>query len=414
MGKAIKVLKPELTQEEYRAIPLFTKPEAHKTISQHSATILANHDPVAALTSSERNKALNAFHKYAKDDGGSHGSKHSAASKGRNNNNNGSSHDDSSHDAEQPEEKKEEEEGHEHNEEVDEDGNPIDHGEQDEEESKYDDDEISQQQSYDNDALLDVTHIDVVFKALHLKLSKAVYLKCVDKTISHMHLDDATHVSEHEFMQIYKHAYAPAITFGSRFRIAAGRGDIEIVSELLERGCDMNSCDGRGHSALHHASFHGQTATIKFLSTYGGKDKKSQKLIVDVKDNNGWTPLHSASSNGCADTVKLLLDIHASASAENKEGRTALHVAAGKGQDTIVKMLLSKNHDLVNAKAGRRGWTPIFDACLHCHDETIRLLLKGGADVDVVDLLGKTCEQYCDEELWAKVMEPVSPRGGRK
>ena len=67
--------------------------------------------------------------------------------------------------------------------------------------------------------------------------------------------------------------------------------------------------------------------------------------------------------------------------------------------DKVVKMLISPS--LVNAKC-ERGWTPIFDACLHEHEEVIKMLIKGGADTGVEDMLGFTCEHYVDADSWLR------------
>ena len=84
------------------------------------------------------------------------------------------------------------------------------------------------------------------------------------------------------------------------------------------------------------------------------------------------------------------------------EGRNALHVAAGKGMDKIVKMLLAgPGSSLINAQCVR-GWTPIFDACLHSHEEIIKMLLKAGAKVDVEDMLGFDCQKYVEPDVWQK------------
>ena len=186
---------------------------------------------------------------------------------------------------------------------------------------------------------------------------------------------------------------------GPRLRKAAGRNDCPLVESLIARGCDINTADGNGHTPLHHATFHGICKdVVKLLHSLSGKDGRSA-LIVDAKDNRGWTPLMCAASNGFVDTVKALLDAKASPAEVNKEGRNSLHVAASKGMEKIVKMLLSPS--LVNAPC-IRNWTPLFDACLHDHEEVIKMLLKGGADKDVEDMLGFKCDHYIDADIWAR------------
>lgn len=56
-----------------------------------------------------------------------------------------------------------------------------------------------------------------------------------------------------------------------------------MVTELIQRGCDINTADGNGHTPLHHATFHGICKdTIKLLNDLSGKDGVA-KLVVDAK-----------------------------------------------------------------------------------------------------------------------------------
>ena len=70
---------------------------------------------------------------------------------------------------------------------------------------------------------------------------------------------------------------------------------------------------------------------------------------------------------------------------------------------TPQKMLLSKNSSIVNEK-NERGWTPLFDAALHCHETVIEMLIKAGADVDVEDMIGHNAGKYCDERMWERIL----------
>jgi 26S proteasome non-ATPase regulatory subunit 10 len=64
--------------------------------------------------------------------------------------------------------------------------------------------------------------------------------------------------------------------------------------------------------------------------------------LVNVSDEEGWTPLHSAASSGREAMVELLLDLGADVAAANKGGRVALHYAASKGHVAIADLLLKR------------------------------------------------------------------------
>jgi hypothetical protein len=73
---------------------------------------------------------------------------------------------------------------------------------------------------------------------------------------------------------------------------AANAGHLEIVQLLLEFGADINK--GRidtGATPLYGASIRGHLEVVKLLIENGADINKS--------DNNGWTPLNSATSREC-------------------------------------------------------------------------------------------------------------------
>jgi len=76
---------------------------------------------------------------------------------------------------------------------------------------------------------------------------------------------------------------------------------------------------------------------------------------VQIKDNDGWTPLMCASSNGHTECAKLLLD---------------------SGADVNIK--------------SNDGWTPLMWASSKGRTECVKLLLECGADTTIVDKDGKT------------------------
>lgn len=62
---------------------------------------------------------------------------------------------------------------------------------------------------------------------------------------------------------------------------------------------------------------------------------------VDVRDRQGWTPLHwaAASTRGTAELIKLLLKAGCDTMARNKQGRTALDLAVLFNRTTLKTVL---------------------------------------------------------------------------
>ena len=78
-------------------------------------------------------------------------------------------------------------------------------------------------------------------------------------------------------------------------------GDIDVISDLLKKGVDINFVDDYGRTALYFACSCGQTQVVKMLLD-AGADK-------DIKDYKKRTALEMARKYGYQDIVALLNDV---------------------------------------------------------------------------------------------------------
>src|SRR5438046_7453633 len=104
---------------------------------------------------------------------------------------------------------------------------------------------------------------------------------------------------------------------------------------------------------------------------------------VDVKDNNGWTPLSWAAWKGHTEVVKVLLDAKANAEVKDDDlGRTPLSWAAGNGHTEVVKVLLDVK---ANVEAKDKYLRPPRRGAADEHTEAVKVLLDVKANVEVKD-----------------------------
>jgi ankyrin repeat protein len=78
----------------------------------------------------------------------------------------------------------------------------------------------------------------------------------------------------------------------------------------------------------------------------------------------------------CERAVRVLLYTEAAVDARDKEGRTALMLAAGSGREWAVRLLL-ENEAAVNAR-DNGGETALMRAVSHGREDVVHLLLEEG------------------------------------
>lgn len=114
--------------------------------------------------------------------------------------------------------------------------------------------------------------------------------------------------------------------------VAAGHGDMKMVTALLDKGANVNSQDGFGFTALMFAAKGGYTDVVKLLLARGAEVNVQSKLMK-------YTALMNAASFGDVAMVKALLKKGAQVNARNDDGVTALTFAEEAGKADIVTLL---------------------------------------------------------------------------
>jgi len=125
-------------------------------------------------------------------------------------------------------------------------------------------------------------------------------------------------------------------------------------------------------------------------------DMRAVRQVLDVRPGDislinaqGLSPLSQACKEGCLKLVELLLkEDDLDVNEIDVSGNTCLHFAAGKGDDDIIKLLISQGAavNLVN----RNGDTPLFWAVGNNHISSAKLLIEHGAKVNQKNEYGWT------------------------
>ncbi|CAK0825529.1 unnamed protein product, partial [Prorocentrum cordatum] len=111
------------------------------------------------------------------------------------------------------------------------------------------------------------------------------------------------------------------------FFLAAKRGDIEALEDILRAGCDPDIRQGDSHNetAMHVAVSHGQVLVLQALLEH----RADARLLND----NDETPLHIACRRGDIDAIELLVQPLAAGGPERTRahGRQSAHADHGLG-----------------------------------------------------------------------------------
>lgn len=149
---------------------------------------------------------------------------------------------------------------------------------------------------------------------------------------------------------------------------------VDLIAFLLERGANPNakSTDASGTAPLH-------------LSVEGGDVEATALLLSHKADPNirlgmgSLTPLFFAAREGLVETAVQVLDAGADVNAKDQYGFTALHEAADKGHEQVVKLLLERGADrTIGVDPGYAPYT---------HKETAADMAKARGFTKVAELL---------------------------
>jgi len=184
--------------------------------------------------------------------------------------------------------------------------------------------------------------------------------------------------------------------------IAAAHGHADACKYLVEQGADVNAMHEQGVTALMYAAAAGKIDTMKVLIDVGGAD-------VNKKHSNGGSALLEACAGGSKEAIELLIEKGADFKIVDNDGVSPLMSASSQAHLETVKLLLNKLKEsgeseeeiakLINTPSFSGGTSVMFSA--HAGSvEITQLLLEHGADIS---LHAQATPEYL--ENYAKAIE---------
>ncbi|MDR2113370.1 MAG: ankyrin repeat domain-containing protein, partial [Candidatus Accumulibacter sp.] len=150
------------------------------------------------------------------------------------------------------------------------------------------------------------------------------------------------------------------------------RGDTAAVIALIERGMEVNTVDRNGNTLLIQSIQRDLPELFDYLM--------QRRARVNMRNRNGETALGIAAFRGRASHVRRLVEAGAEV---NLSGWPPLVYAAYNGHAEIIDYLIGQGAE-VDAKA-ENGSTALFFAARLGHIEAVKTLLKHRADPNIVN-----------------------------
>jgi ankyrin repeat protein len=197
---------------------------------------------------------------------------------------------------------------------------------------------------------------------------------------------------------------------------AAKHGHPHVVAELIRHGANPAEPTADGRTALHWAASRGHRSVVETLLS-------DARVHAACQSRNGWTALHWAACSGkravvtygldhlnlespqtsCREHLSmsggepkgheevtmLLLKAEVSPHTRNKEGQTALHLAAASGNKKVAQRLLDYGADM--GAQDTHGYTPWHFAVDNGVEDTIAAMFSTSTG-SVVGSAATTCQ----------------------
>jgi ankyrin repeat protein len=190
---------------------------------------------------------------------------------------------------------------------------------------------------------------------------------------------------------------------------AAASGDVARARRLITARAKVDERDGYQRTPLHVATFSRQREIIALLVKAGAD--------INAQEHDRYDAVTIAAVADDVQTLRTLLELGASAKAiTSRYDGTALIAAAHLGHDAVVKALIAAGAPLDHVN--NLGWTALIESIVlgnggRRHVETLRALVKAGANVNIADRNGVSPLQLARRRGYREMTQILQQAGAR-
>jgi hypothetical protein len=190
---------------------------------------------------------------------------------------------------------------------------------------------------------------------------------------------------------------------------AVGKRDVNLVTKILTSKPNLELKDGKSRTALMLATYNNDTEIAKLLIVAGAD--------VNAQDNMLNSPFLYAGANGNLALVKMCLANGANFNVFNRYGGSALIPAAERRHLDVVNLLVNTPGYPIN-HINNLGWTALLEAIIlgeksKIQLEVVKLLVKGGCDVNIADKDGVSPLAHARKRSMNELVNILTEAGAR-
>ncbi|KAL6066503.1 Telomerase protein component 1 [Balamuthia mandrillaris] len=161
---------------------------------------------------------------------------------------------------------------------------------------------------------------------------------------------------------------------GAVIRLAAAQDNADIVETLLRTGVSPN-VDASVESPLSIATRKGFASAVYCLLEHGADANRYEQ-------RDGNSAIHIAAEGGHLEIVRMLANKTTNLNKANSFGQAPLHMAANAGHQVVLSILLEAGADVNLRNRKRYGQTALHFAAAKGHLSCVETLIQAGADVN--------------------------------
>lgn len=190
---------------------------------------------------------------------------------------------------------------------------------------------------------------------------------------------------------------------------AAANNDTAAIKQALTNRALLEAKDGEGRTPLMVATYHHHAAAAQVLIAAGANVNAQDKMLN--------SPFLYAGAAGYADILKMCMAAGADYKVYNRYGGSALIPAAERAHIDVITLLLADKNFPVN-HINRLGWTALLEAVIlgqggAPHQQVVKMLIAGGADVNIADKDGVTPLQHAQNKGYNEIVKALQQAGAK-